>query len=57
MTEAVVDPDHKLVMDMNWNNNSKVLRDPGFESLTARKYASKFLFRVQNYLEMMSYWN
>jgi hypothetical protein len=54
---AVVDPDHKLVMDINWNNNSKVLRGPGFQSLAARKLASKFLLWVQTYLETSSYWN
>ncbi len=55
--EAVVDPDHKLIMDTNWNNNSKVVRGSGFKSMAARKYASKVLFWVQNYFEMMSYWN
>jgi hypothetical protein len=55
--EAIVDPDHKLVMDVNWNNNSKVIREPGFRSEAAQKYASKFLFWLQNYLEMNSYWN
>ena len=55
--EAIVDPDHKLVMDVNWNNNSKVVRGPGFRSEAAQKYASKFMFWVQNYLEMNSYWN
>ncbi len=57
VNEAIVDPDHKLVMDINWNNNSKVLRGPGFKSMAARKYASKVLFWVQNYLDMTSYWN
>lgn len=57
VVSAVVDPDHKLVMDINWNNNSKVVRPPEFHSLAARKYASKFLFWVQNYLEFMTYWN
>jgi hypothetical protein len=55
--EAIVDPDHKLVMDVNWNNNSKVVRGAGFKSMAARKYASKVLFWVQNYLDMTSYWN
>jgi hypothetical protein len=54
---AIVDPDHKLVMDINWNNNSRVIRGPGFKSEAARKYASKFLFWVQNYLDLTSYWN
>jgi len=54
---AVVDPDYKMVMDVNRNNNSRVARPPDFQSLAARKYASKFLFWVQTYLELLTYWN
>ena len=49
---VIVDPEHKLVMDVDWNNNSRVERPGGYRSLTARKYASNVLFWVQNYLEL-----
>ncbi|MBF8247845.1 MAG: Peptidase M1 membrane alanine aminopeptidase [Bacteroidetes bacterium] len=54
---VLVDPQHKMVMDVNRNNNSRVVRSGDFRSLSARKYGSKFLFWVQTYLEMMNYWN
>ena len=54
---AVVDPDMKLNMDIDYTNNSKVVRPSGFESLAARKIASKWMFWMQNYLEFSSYWN
>jgi hypothetical protein len=54
---VVVDPEHKLVMDVNWNNNSRVERAPGFRSLAARKYAVGVLFWLQNYFEFMSFGN
>ena len=52
---AIVDPDRKLAMDINYNNNSKVEREPGYRSLAARKYASKWMFWVQNYFEFASF--
>lgn len=52
---AIVDPDMKLAMDINYNNNSKVVRDPGYRSLAARKYAAKWMFWVQNYFEFASF--
>ena len=52
---AIVDPENKLALDVNINNNSKVVRDPGYRSLAARKYASKWMFWVQNYLESASF--
>ncbi|MGH2568476.1 MAG: hypothetical protein ACRDGA_09070, partial [Bacteroidota bacterium] len=54
---AVVDPEGKLVMDINHNNNSKVVRSPYFRSLAAKKIASKWMFWLQNYLEFNSYWH
>lgn len=53
---AVVDPDMKIVMDINYNNNSKVITEPGFQSLAARKIASKWMFYIQVYLEYASFW-
>lgn len=52
---AIVDPDGKLAMDINYNNNSKAVREPGYRSLAARKYASKWMFWVQNYLEFAAF--
>jgi hypothetical protein len=52
---AIVDPDKKLAMDINYNNNSKAVREPGYQSLAARKYASKWMFWVQNYLEFAAF--
>ena len=52
---AIVDPDVKLVMDINYTNNSKVVRENGFRSLAARKYAAKWMFWAQNYFEMISF--
>jgi len=54
---AIVDPDRKLVLDVNYNNNSKVARDRDFRSLAARKIASKWMFWVQNYFEFGSFWH
>jgi hypothetical protein len=52
---AIVDPDMKLAMDINYNNNSKVVREPGYRSLAARKYAAKWMFWVQNYFEFAAF--
>jgi hypothetical protein len=54
---AIVDPGMKLVMDIDFLNNSSVVRPPGFRSLAARKIGVRALFWVQNYLEMQSYWH
>jgi hypothetical protein len=52
---AIVDPEKKLALDINYNNNSKVARDPGYRSLAARKLAAKWMFWVQNYFEFASF--
>jgi hypothetical protein len=52
---AIVDPENKLALDINANNNGKAVRDPGYRSLAARKYASKWMFWVQNYLETAAF--
>lgn len=57
VSEAVVDPDGKLVMDINYNNNSRVVREPSFRSTAARKLASKWMFWVQNHLEFSTFWH
>jgi hypothetical protein len=52
---AFVDPDMKLALDVNYNNNSQVLRDGNFRSLAARKYASKWMFWLQNLFEFVCF--
>lgn len=54
---AIVDPDMKIVMDINYNNNGKSVPAPGSQSLAARKIASKWMFFVQVYFENASFWN
>ncbi|MEX0602735.1 MAG: hypothetical protein WD295_05290, partial [Bacteroidota bacterium] len=54
---AIVDPDGKLVMDVNYVNNSRVVRPYGFSSVAARKLASKWMFWVQTYLEYAAFWH
>jgi len=46
---ATVDPDTALVIDKNWNNNSRTT-----ESIVAPiwKYTVKFLFWFQNVLQL-----
>lgn len=52
---AIVDPDMRLALDINYNNNSEVIREGGFRSLAARKYASKWMFWLQNLFEFVSF--
>ena len=52
---AIVDPEKKLALDINYNNNSKIVREPGYRSLAARKLASKWMFWVQNYFEFAAF--
>ena len=51
---AIVDPDMKLALDIDYNNNSDVIRASGFRSLAARKYASKWMFWLQNLFEFVT---
>jgi len=50
---AVVDPDRKLVLDVNYTNNSRRL-DPQ-STLTARKWASKWMIWLQDLLTMFAF--
>jgi hypothetical protein len=54
---AIVDPDLKLVMDVDYVNNSRVSRPPGFRSLAARKIGIRALFWVQSFLEIETFWH
>lgn len=49
---ATVDPKQKIYMDINFNNNS-VTMDPS--SAPATKFASKFLFWVQNWMQWLAW--
>ncbi|MGF7218413.1 hypothetical protein GGR92_004590 [Spirosoma lacussanchae] len=49
---AVVDPKQKLYMDLNLNNNSLTL-EPA--SAPAAKFAAKFLFWVQNWMQWLAW--
>ncbi|MEK6754941.1 MAG: M1 family metallopeptidase [Bacteroidota bacterium] len=55
ISSAIVDPEVKLVLDINYNNNSKVVREEEYRSLAARKYASKWTFWIQNFFEFASF--
>lgn len=50
---AVVDPDRKLVLDVNYTNNSRRL-DPQ-STLPARKWASKWMIWLQDLLTMFAF--
>ncbi len=52
---AIVDPEKKLALDINYNNNSRAVREPGYRSLAARKIAAKWMFWVQNYFEFAAF--
>ncbi|MBI3586546.1 MAG: M1 family metallopeptidase [Ignavibacteriales bacterium] len=52
---AIVDPERKLAMDINYNNNGKAVRDEDYQSVAARKYASKAMFWVQNFFEFTNF--
>jgi hypothetical protein len=52
---AVVDPERRLLLDIDPTNNSRYAEtDNGF-SLATRKWASKWLFWLQNLLEMFAF--
>jgi len=48
---AKVDPDHKIYIDMNLNNNSYTTKP---ESAPFKKYMTKFIFWVENLITSMS---
>ena len=49
---ATVDPEHKIYMDTNFNNNSLTLEP---SSAPAAKYATKFLFWVENWMQWLAW--
>lgn len=48
---AQIDPDNKIMMDVNLMNNGRTTKP---EKLTFWKYATKFLFTLQNAMQMFS---
>jgi len=48
---AKVDPDNKILLDLNFNNNSKSI-DPS--TLAFEKYAIKMMFWLQNFMQWMA---
>jgi hypothetical protein len=53
LTYAVVDPDRKLLLDINYTNNSKLLSPkPGF---ALSKWASKWMVWLQDYMNTVAF--
>ena len=55
VVSAVADPENKIVLDVNYTNNSKVVRSPSFRSMASRKIASKWMFWFQVGLDGATY--
>ncbi|HLL93717.1 MAG TPA: hypothetical protein VK404_01975, partial [Spirosoma sp.] len=52
MVWAIVDPKQKIYMDTNLNNNSLTLEP---SSAPSAKYATKFLFWVENWMQWLAW--
>jgi len=52
---AVVDPERKLLLDIDPTNNSHYAKEEEGFSLATKKWASKWLFWLQNLLEMFAF--
>jgi hypothetical protein len=50
---AVLDPERKLLLDINYSNNSKLLRSRA--AWPAAKWASKWMIWLQDYLQTLSF--
>ncbi len=50
---AVVDPERKLLLDINYSNNSKLLRSRA--AWPAAKWASKWMIWLQDYMQTLSF--
>jgi hypothetical protein len=55
LSYAVVDPDHKLQLDLYYTNNSKLLEPRA--TLPARKWASKWMIWVQDLLATFAFFS
>ncbi len=51
LASVVVDPDHKLVLDANWSNNSHVMKP---QSSTTVKWSASVLFWIQQLLQTLA---
>ena len=52
IVSAVVDPEHKYVLDINYTNNSKVTETNYYAVL---KWTSKWMFWLQNLMETFAF--
>lgn len=52
LESAQVDPEYKILLDMNFTNNSKLLKP---KKLAAVKHALRWMFRFQNILSFFSF--
>ena len=51
IASAKVDPENKLLLDLNFNNNSKAIEPP---TLVLKKYSLKIMFLVQNLMQWVA---
>ncbi len=51
---AVVDPEHKYILDINYTNNSKIMEKDYIASL---KWTTKWMFWLQNLLQLFSFFS
>ncbi len=51
LTFVVIDPEHKLILDTDWSNNSHVIKT---KNATTVKWSSSLLFWVQQILQTLS---
>lgn len=52
VVSAQIDPQHKMALDVDWNNNSLTLQP---ETAPRWKYAAKILFWIQNLMQTLSF--
>ncbi len=53
LTYAAVDPERKILLDINYTNNSRLLTAQS--GLPASKWASKWMIWLQDYLHTLSF--
>jgi hypothetical protein len=53
LSYAIVDPDRKILLDINYTNNSKILVPKA--EFAASKWASKWMIALQDYLQSLSF--
>jgi len=55
VASAVVDPNLKILLDINYTNNSRVIRPPDYRSVASRKIGSKWMFWFQVGMDWSTY--